>query len=343
MTNPSMLAPATCSDATIWNAWFSAFHAPTIVIADDLGLFAALDKQPATAPGLAARLGIEPRAAEAITGVLSALELIAQIEGKFHLTDSGRTYLVPGSPYYWGPLLHRIRDNPLDCKRLLSALRRGTAAQEASVTAMWQAASPAPPEALIAFTHGMHAHSFGLAMQTVSSYGLGGVRRLLDVGGGSGSYSIAAALHEPGLRCVILDLPVVCTVAHQYAEQFGVADRIDLSPADMFKDPWPDVCDVVFFSDVFHDWDDERCRLLAARAFEVLPQGGRVLVHEMILSDTKDGPLAAATYSMIMLFVTQGRQRSARELGDILSSVGFSAITTIPTAGGYALLSGSKL
>jgi acetylserotonin N-methyltransferase len=342
MTSPPRPSPPTCSDAPIWSTWLSAFHAPTLAIADDLGVFALLDARPATTPELAAEIGIELRATEAIVGVLAALGLVAQNQGRFHPTDTGRTYLVPGSPYYWGPLLWRIRETPIDCKRLLNALRRGTTAAEAPVTAMWQAPTEFPPEALAAFTRVMHAHSFSLAMLTVSSYGLADARRLLDVGGGSGSYSIAAALHQPGLRCVVLDLPAVCEMARAYAEQFGVADRVEQTAADMFVDPWPEGCDRIFFSDIFHDWDDERCRLLAARAYDALPPGGHILVHEMLLSDTKDGPLPAVSYSMIMLFVTQGRQRSARELREILGSAGFSAVEETPTSAGYTLLSSIK-
>jgi acetylserotonin N-methyltransferase len=336
---PSTLAPPTCSDDPIWTAWLWAFLAPSLAIADDLGLVAALHAQPASAPELAARLGIELRATEAITGALAALGLLELREGQLHLTDPGRTYLLPGHPYYWGPLLRRVRDIPLDCRRLLESLRRGTAAAEARVITMWEAA---PPEAIVAFTHAMHAHSFSLAMRTVPTYGLAAARRLLDVGGGSGSYSIAATLHQPALQCVVLDLPVVCGVTREYAEQFGVADRIELAPGDMFVDPWPEGCDRVFFSDIFHDWDDERCLHLAARAYAALPTGGSILVHEMLLSDTKDGPLAAAAYSMVMLFVAQGRQRSAREIGKILASAGFAGVTETRTAGGYALLSGTK-
>ena len=342
MAESTKIAPPACSDAPIWNAWLSAFHAPALAIADELGVFGALEGQPATARELAVRLGLEPRATEAITGVLVVLDLLAQIDGKLCVTETGRTYLLPDSPYYWGPLLRRIRETPLDCRKLLGSLRQGTAPAEARVTAMWRAPTPPPPQVLADFTHAMHAHSFALAMRTVPSCGFGGAVRVLDVGGGSGSYSIAAALHEPSLQCMILDLPPVCEVAAEYARKLGVAGRVVPVPADMFEDPWPGGCDRIFFSDIFHDWDDDRCHWLARRAHDVLPPGGRVLVHEMVLSDGGAGPLSAASYSMVMLFVAQGRQRSARELGQILSSAGFSSISGAPTSGGYAMISATK-
>lgn len=335
------MAP-TVSDAAIWDVWLCAFHAPALAICDELGIFAALDQQPSDAATVAQRIGIEPRAAEAMLGLMSALGLLAQADGVFHLTDVARQYLVPTSPFYWGGFLRRIRDNPIDCKRLIDSLRRGAAAREAPVTGeMWRAPQRSP-EALEAFTHAMHAHSFALAMRAVPALALDSARKLLDVGGGSGSFSIAAAQHHPQLACAVLDLAPVCKVAREYAERLGARDRVTTVAADMFVDRWPSGFDRVFFSDVFHDWNDERCRDLAARAYAAVEPGGRVIVHEMLLSETKDSPLAAASYSMIMLFATEGRQRTARELIEILAGAGFVDVRVTMTSGGYAAVSGAR-
>ena len=336
----STAAPS-CSDAPIWTAWMAAFHAPTLAIADELGLFHALADAPATAAELAVVLGIEVRATEAIAGVMATLEFVTLADGRFGLTDVARTYLLPSSPYYWGGMLRRIRDNPLDCRKLIESLRRNSAAKDASLAAMWTRPAP-PPEQLVAFTHAMHAHSFALAMRVVPSFPLAGVQRVLDVGGGSGSYSLAALLHTPALRCTLLDLPAVGEVAREYATQHGVAARLDVVAANMFTEPLPTDHDRILFSDIFHDWDDESCRLLAQRAFEALPSGGRLWLHEMLLDDTKAGPPVAAAYSMIMVFVTAGRQRSARELSDLVTSVGFNAPRITMTSGGYALIEATR-
>jgi hypothetical protein len=341
MSTPPLVAPATVSDAPIWNVFLAAFHVPALVIADELGLFAAIDRAPATADQLAAEVGVEPRAIETIAGLLTALELLAQVDGRFHLTDVARTYLLPASPYYWGGMLRRIRDNPLDCVKLTASLRRGKAAADARVTGIWEAPEP-PAAAMVAFTHAMHAHSFALAMRIVPALALGSVERLLDVAGGSGSYSIAAALHHPAIRCTVLDLPPVCEVARTYADTLGAGARVATVPRNMFTDPWPSDFERVLFSDIFHDWDDERCAWLAARAHEALRPGGRVILHEMILADTKAGPLAAIAYSMAMIFSTQGRQRSGRELAALLAGAGFTDVEITMTSGGYAAIAGTR-
>ncbi len=336
-----MTTPPPCSDSPIWNAWLGAFHAPTLAIADELGVFEALRDRAATAAELATTLAIEVRATETIAGLMASLGFLTQADGRYVLTDVARTYLLTDSPYYWGGLLRRIRDNPLDCRKLVDGLRRGRAAAEARLTGMWQAPKP-PPEALVAFTHAMHAHSFALAMRTLPAFEIGPTSRLLDVAGGSGSYSIAAALHQPQLHCTLLDLPVVCDVAAEYALRHGVGDRVATVAADMFEEPWPTGHDCILLSDIFHDWDDAACARLAAKAYEALPPGGRVLLHEMLLSDDKSGPPAAIAYSMIMVFVTQGRQRSAREIREILTGAGFVDPTVTMTSGGYAIIAARK-
>jgi cyclopropane fatty-acyl-phospholipid synthase-like methyltransferase len=336
-----MVRAPNCSDGAIWDVWLSAFHAPTLALADELGVFASLET-PATAAALAATLAIEERATESMLGLLATLGFVMRMDERFHLTEVARTYLLPASPYYWGPFLQRIRTIPIDCAKLAASLRSGAAARAARVSGeLWRSPQP-PAAALVSFTRGMHAHSFALAMRVVSTFELARGSRMLDVAGGSGSYSIAAALADPTMRCTLLDLPVVCDVAREYVAQCGVTDRVDPQPGNMFADPWPTGFDQIFMSDIFHDWDDERCRDLAARAFAALPSRGRFLVHEMVLVDSKDGPRNAAAYSMVMVFVAEGRQRSTSELFELLASAGFVDLRATATLEGYALISGTK-
>ncbi len=326
-------------DQPIWDAWMAAFHAPALAIADELGLFSAIASAPLSATELASTLGIELRATEAIAGVMTALGFLSLTGDKLALTETARTYLLPASPYYWGGMLRRIRDNPLDCRKLIDSLRRGRAAAEARLTSMWRAPMP-PPEAMVAFTHAMHAHSFSLAMRSVAKLGLRG--RLLDVAGGSGSYSIAAALREPEIHCTLLDLPAVCGVATEYAAQYGVEARFATVAADMFTTEWPRDHDAILLADIFHDWDDERCRILAERAFAALPPRGRILVHELLLADDKAGPVNAISYSLVMVFVTEGRQRTLGEIRAILEGAGFVDLRVIPTETGYSAIEGIR-
>ena len=99
---------------------------------------------------------------------------------------------------------------------------------------------------------------------------------LLDVGGGSGIYSVAILQQNPQLRAIVWDRVEVLKVASEFGQTYGVADRLELRAGDMFADPVPGDCDVVLLSNILHDWDVPECRTLLNRCADALPTGGRL-------------------------------------------------------------------
>jgi hypothetical protein len=285
-------------------------------------------------------LSLVPRAAEALLGALTALGFLSQLQGRFHLTEVASNFLLPESPYYWGGFLRRFREFPVTSAALRDALKRGATEVAGAATGLW---IEQDRERLRVFTDAMHSHSFALAAAFARRFDGSGLRKILDVGGGSGCFCIALASCFPELHCTVMDLPIVCEFAREYVEGNLFQGRIDTHPADMFNSTWPTGYDAVFFSDIFHDWDDDRCRDLAHRSFEILPRGGRILVHEMLLNDTMDGPLPAVSYSIAMMFSTLGRQRSAGAIALILQGAGFAEISMMPSSGYYSLVTGKKI
>jgi SAM-dependent methyltransferase len=155
-------------------------------------------------------------------------------------------------------------------------------------------------------------------------------RSLLDVGGGSGLYSIALLQKFPDLRAAVFDRGPVLPAAREFAEEFGVSDRLQTVAGDMFLDPWP-ACDVVLLSNVLHDWDEPECLQLLARVREMLPRGGRLLIHDVLLNDALDGPLPVALYSARLFQLTEGRAYSRGEFVRMLERTGFQLESTRPT------------
>ena len=188
----------------------------------------------------------------------------------------------------------------------------------------------------------MHSLGFPAAMGMAQLGVFEGASRLLDVGGGSGCFSIALAGRHPVLRCTVLDLPPVCALAGQNILRAGLQERIDTYAANMFADQWPSGYDAVLLSNILHDWDRTSCLQLARKSFAALRPGGHLYVHEVLLEDGKDGPLAATTFSLLMLFAMRGQQFSAAVLASLLGEVGFGEITVIPAYGYYSLICASK-
>ncbi len=166
--------------------------------------------------------------------------------------------------------------------------------------------------------------------------------RLLDVGGGSGCFSIALAREYTDMHCTVMELPAMCEVAQEYIDAAGMRDQVETAAVDMFRETWPEGYDAVFFSNVFHDWDFDTCTELAVKAFTALKPGGRIYLHEMLLDDDGAGPVAAATFSLVMLLGTHGQQFTCEQLKTILGNAGFSGVETKTTYSYYSLTTASR-
>ncbi len=337
----------THDDRPIWDVWLSAYQMPTLAVADELRLFEALDERPASAPELAERLDLSAEALKAVLPMLSALGFLVPRLGRYQLTPVARTYLLHESPFYWGHAFSPHRNGGFadrftaSLKSTRSSTDIGGFAGEGRPADAWESGNVGKEMAL-GVTAFMNSHSVPAAIGAARNGDFEGVTRLLDVGGGSGCFAIALALAHPAMRCTVMELPTMCELAKGYIAKEGVSDRVDTTSIDMFRAAWPRGYDAMFFSNIFHDWDLEINARLAASAFEALPSGGRIYLHEMLINDEGSGPLASAAFSMMMLLGTKGRQFSLAELTGILEGAGFADVTAQNTYGHYSLVTGHK-
>jgi acetylserotonin N-methyltransferase len=350
MTN---YASPTTDDRRIWDLWLASLYQGAIVAADDGGVFNVLARAPATILDLSAELDFDVRATGVLVRLLAALGLLVPRDESFQLTDQSRLYLVKDSPYYWGHMMC-INVNESHRAALLERLKRKGSAEApgsigsdiggaaAGVADAWAAGKMTIQQARV-IAAGMHSHSLPAAIGAARNYDLTGVERILDVGGGSGCFMIAMAQRHPALRCTIMELDTMCDLAQSYIDAGGVSDRIETVAVDMFRQAWPKGHNAVFFSNIWHDWNFKTCTWLAERAYDVLPIGGRIMLHEMLLDDDGVGPVTTAAFSLLMLLGTQGQQFTFKELKSILEGVGFRDIDTVQTAGYYSITSAFKL
>ena len=339
-------------DRRIWNLLLAQSYQPAVVVADESGVFTALNEEPATIAELAARLDFDERATGILLRLLGSLGLLTQRFGRFHLTDEAHLYLVKSSPFYWGHMLsvgssdwHRTT---LSAKLRKKGSDRSTGPEgtpqisgEGRVSDNWAAGNISLEKAR-GVAERMHSHSLTAAIGVASNYDFAGIKRVLDVGGGSGCFVIAMAQKHAHLRCTIMELAAMCEVAQGYIKAGEVADSVDTAAVDMFRQPWPKGYDALFFSNIWHDWNFQTCRWLAARAFEALPADGRIMLHEMLLDDDGAGPVTAASFSMLMLLGTQGQQFTFGELKDILESAGFAGVESRQTSVYYSVVTAYK-
>jgi acetylserotonin N-methyltransferase len=181
---------------------------------------------------LAKRLDFDERATGVLVRLLASLGLLVPRDERFQLTDQARLYLVKSSPFYWGNMM-RVGVSPWTRDTLMAKLKEKRSADAAGPEGTpkptgegrpadgW-AAGRIPIEQAHVIAAGMHSHSLPAAIGAARNYDFSQVKRILDVGGGSGCFMIAIAQAHPHLRNTIMELNTMCEVAQTYIKAGGV-------------------------------------------------------------------------------------------------------------------------
>jgi acetylserotonin N-methyltransferase len=328
-------------DRLIWDAWLSFHNLPAMLAADEISLFDALVDGPLALGDLAAKCKVNARALGIVNSLLCGLGFLVRREGRYGLTPTSRNYLVKTSNFYWGVLLAGFRQSAPGTELILAALAPDAQHEGGENAKGWEAGD-IPLDRAVGIAAFMHAHSCAPAIGVAQHPVFADVKRFLDVGAGSGVFTIAVAQRWKHLRGSVLDLATMCQAAQKYIDEGEVADRVDTVPLDFFRQPWPAGYDALFFSNVFHDWSDETCLELARKAYDVLPSGGRIMLHEALINDNLDGPATPASFSVLMLYGTQGRQFTLPEFAGLLGKAGFVDCEASATCGYYSLVIARK-
>ena len=327
-------------DTKIWDAMLSLYNTPAIALALELGVFDTL-KEPASVEELTTRTGYSRRGTSALLAMLKNLGLLDRHDGVYHLNNLSRTYMLKDSPYSWGPFFAWTSASLPNYKIFLENIRDGETKQGREAADGWESGQMDPGFART-ITDYMHCHSIASAVSMSQTCDFSMVKKLLDVGGGSGCYTSAIANANPGMHGTIMELAPVCTVARDYIARAGVADRVDTMAVDMFREAWPTGYDAHFFANVFHDWSFDTCAELAAKSFAALDRGGRICLQEMLLDESGDTPYPAVAFSFLMTWGTKGQQFTLNQLKSLLEKAGFKDVSVQRSAGYYSLVTAIK-
>jgi (2Fe-2S) ferredoxin/SAM-dependent methyltransferase len=195
----------------------------------------------------------------------------------------------------------------------------------------------------VPFIAAMHRGGAQRAPLVVQAVGTQGVRRMLDVGGGSGAYSIAFARASEALRAEILDLPTVLPIADGHVNQAGLADRVTTRAGDLRTDDLGSGFDLVLLSSICHMLGPEENADLLSRAARALAPEGRVVVSDFVLDEDGTGPRQAVLFSINMLVGTpSGRSYRESEYTAWLGAAGLVDVERVRLPGPAHLLIGRK-
>jgi (2Fe-2S) ferredoxin/predicted O-methyltransferase YrrM len=195
----------------------------------------------------------------------------------------------------------------------------------------------------VPFIAAMHRGAAQRAPLVVQAVGTEGVRRMLDVGGGSGAYSIAFARASATLRAEILDLPTVLSIADGHVAEAGLADRVGTRAGDLRTDDLGSGYDLVLLSSICHMLGPEENRDLLSRAARSLAPGGRVVVSDFVLDEDGTAPRQAVLFSINMLVGTpSGRSYRESDYAAWLGAAGLVDVARVRLPGPAHLLIGRR-
>lgn len=305
--------------------------AKILMVATELGLFDHLEA-PLTLEEAASRVQAHPRALGILMNALAALGLIHKEGERFQNGELVSRYLVQGKEDYRGAIIRHMHHTWGGWSELLATVRRGHA--DLGQSERWLDRVPERQEEWMRdFIWGMHALARDLAPQVVPLLDFTGVRHLLDLGGGPGTYAITFVQAHPGLRATVFDLPGPITIAQENIRRHGLEDRIDTLAGNFLQDPIGTGYDFIWISQILHSHTEEQCRLIIQKSVAALNPGGQVAVQEFFLNDDGISPLEAALFSVHMLAVTPGgRSYTYREVADMLVQAGLQDPWQRPTS-----------
>lgn len=288
-----------------------------------LDIFTTIGGRQRRADEIAKRIQADARAVTMLLNALVAMGLLRKADNRFANTEESRRFLDASSQAYQGHIILHHHQLMPSWACLDEGVRTGRSVRTR--------ASFEDAAARKHFLMGMFNLAMGLAPRVVAALDLSHRRRLLDLGGGPGTYAIHFCQDQPEMRAVVFDLPGTQPFAEETIARFGLKDRIVFVAGDYLETPLPGDFDVVWVSHILHAENPASCHLIIQKAVAALSPGGLLIVHDFLLNETMDGPLFPALFALNMLLGTDGGQAySQTQIEGMMSAGGLRSIARLP-------------
>jgi SAM-dependent methyltransferase len=306
-----------------------------ILAAFELDVFSVVEEKAMMSGEIAKRARTNPRGMDRLLNALCALGLLTKRKGKFANTPLSKKYLVRDRPGFLAGLGHSV-DMWDSWSTLTQAVIHGK-------TVIKRSPLKRKGRRLSGFIAAMDQRASAQAAETIKKLDLTGVRRTLDIGGGSGAYSIALALAKKDLRAIVFDLPDVIPLTRAYVRKSKVAARIDFIEGDFDRDGFGSGYDLILLSAIIHMNSLAENLDLLKKAVRALNPGGQLVIQDYIMSEDRTKPEQGAFFALNMLVRTEaGDAYREREVRELMKEAGLSRIARINLPFATSLVVGRK-
>ena len=303
-----------------------------ILTAFELDVFTAIGMGSQSSGDISRKIGTKQKSTERLLNALCALGFLRKENGLFANTEISTRYLAKGSEDYLSRIGHML-NLYRTWGTLTEAVKAGT-----SVTAR-----DYDPDSRAHFIEAMHHRARNTADALISHIDCAGVKRVLDVGGGSGVYSMAFVKASHQLQAVVFDLPQVTELAAAYIAKAGLSGRISTIDGDYNRDDFGKGYDIVFLSAIVHINSYDENVALIQKAHDSLNAGGRIVIQDHIMENDRTAPARGALFALNMLVNTQGGDTyTENEMREWFEKAGCADIRRIATGMENDLMIGKR-
>ena len=270
---------------------------------------------------IATEIGLSQQNAQKLADICSSLALIEFKDGLYYNAPDVERHLVKGERGYLGPWLLQSEEQFnmwADIAPILKGDRPPVA--RGTYEKAWEDVEAARRLNQRTFNIGLGA-GYRLARAVdFSRYSL-----LLDLGGGSGAYSIAIASTYPDIKAIVMDYPTVCQSAEEFIAEAGLSDRISTHPGDLRTVDFPPGADAMLMSSNLPDFTSSGLATVYGKAFNAMEKGGAIIILGEALYHDRSGPLASALWNLDQaLRGGQGEGHTIGEVCHLLTEAGFT-------------------
>jgi SAM-dependent methyltransferase len=286
----------------------------------ELDIFTNVDESGITSNQIADNLHLDVHACERLLNALVSLGFLTKRNHLFFNTPESYTFLSKKSPDYLGGLMHT---NHLwnTWSNLTQVVRTGISAHPAEINDRgdgW----------LFPFISAMHDRAKKQAPQQLANIDLSEIKSTLDIGGGSGAYSMEIVSIKPEIEATVFDLPNVVPITKMFLEKEGFSDKIKTCAGDYTTDELPKGFDMAFLSAIIHSNSLEVNQKLVKKCFDSLNKNGRIVIQDWIMNNDRTQPVSGAIFAINMLVGTEsGDCFTEQEVTEMLNAAGFKNIS----------------
>ncbi|MFB0556149.1 MAG: methyltransferase [Phycisphaerae bacterium] len=264
-----------------------------------LDVFSPLHEKPMTAQTLASELGTNPRATAILLDALVALEFLTKQERSYSVPDNIAKLLSEKSANNVLPMVRHLANCLRRWARLSEVTQSGRPA-DCGPSVRGEAADQAD------LIGGMHNISKPIAAKVVGKLQPLKFSHLLDIGGASGTWTIAFLRAVPEAKATLFDLPPVISMAKERIAEAGLINRVTLVPGDFYTDELPYGADIAWLGAICHQNSREQNRALFAKVHKALKDDGVVVIRDVVMDPSHTSPKDGALFAINMLVATEG-------------------------------------